>query len=200
MKKIVPSNAILIPDNAKCVFKGVIFDVFQWPQAMFDGTSATFEMIRRQDTVEIIAVKNGKIVVLEEEQPNLSPYLSLPAGRKDSYSEPSLDAAKRELAEETGLYFKTWKLLSVAQPAAKGEWFIYQYLATDLVKEEASQPEADGEKIKVMEKTVTELKELFNHPLNRWLPKDLFENIETLDDLLAMPEFEGQEVDRSHLL
>ena len=71
MKKIVPSNAVLIPRHAKRVFKGEIFEVYQWPQEMFDGSIKTFEMVRRPDTVATIAVIEDKIIVLEEEQPNL---------------------------------------------------------------------------------------------------------------------------------
>ena len=43
-----------IPKDARCVFKGVIFEVWQWEQKMFDGSMATFERIKRPDTVVII--------------------------------------------------------------------------------------------------------------------------------------------------
>ncbi len=36
-----------IPPNAKRVFKGIIFDVYQWQQKMFDGSKETFEMLKR---------------------------------------------------------------------------------------------------------------------------------------------------------
>src|SRR5215467_9321922 len=43
MKKLVPEHAILIPEHAERVFQGKIFDVYQWPQKLYDGSTATFE-------------------------------------------------------------------------------------------------------------------------------------------------------------
>ncbi len=196
LKKTVPKNAILIPDKAQKVFSGNIFDTYQWEQEMFDGTTKTFEMLRRPDTVEIIAIKDGKIVVLEEEQPNLPVHYTIPAGRHDVPGENELQAAQRELAEEAGLYYKNWKLINVVQPVAKIEWFIYQFIATDLDREETHKPESDGEKIKVMFKALDEVKSMLNHPRNRYLPKELISDLSSLDDLVSLPEFVGKEVDR----
>lgn len=56
MRKYVPDGAKLLPKEAKKVFSGVISEVYQWPQELFDGTTATFEMIKRPDTVKIVAV------------------------------------------------------------------------------------------------------------------------------------------------
>jgi hypothetical protein len=69
VKKIVPANAILIPDNAKCVFKGEIFAIYQWPQKMVDDSTEIFEMAKRSDTVEFIAVKDRKLLLINEAQP-----------------------------------------------------------------------------------------------------------------------------------
>ena len=104
MKKIVPNNAVLIPDNAQRVFKGVIYDVYQWPQTMFDGSTKTFEMLKRADTVEIIAVHDDKHVDLNEEQPHLPLHYTLPAGRHDVPGETELASmsGRRPGAEETG--------------------------------------------------------------------------------------------------
>src|SRR5258708_6669738 len=119
MRNIIPKTARLLPPQAKRVFKGVIFDVYQWPQKMFNGSFETFEMLKRPDTIQVIAVKDDKIVVLEEEQPDRGPFFGLPGGRNDHEDESELEAAKREVREETGFTFKTWKLLDVKQPHAK---------------------------------------------------------------------------------
>jgi hypothetical protein len=77
MRKTLPSNAALIPDNASLAFKGQIFDVYQWPQIMFDGSTKTFEMLKRPDTVQIILVRDNKILLVEDEQPaGLHGYIS----------------------------------------------------------------------------------------------------------------------------
>ncbi len=54
MNKTVPDDAILIPDSAKRMFEGIIFDVYQWKQTQFDGTTRDFEMLKRPDTVVIL--------------------------------------------------------------------------------------------------------------------------------------------------
>lgn len=198
MKEVVPNNAKLIPASATRVFQGKIFGVYQWQQKMYDGSEKTFEMLKRPDTVEIIAIKNNKVVVLEEEQPD-SPhsYYALPGGRHDIPGESTLLAAKRELLEEAGLAFSTWRLINVVQPLTKSEWFIYQYLATDLENEIVHKPELDGEKIIVMEKTIEEIKALLQSPKRGHLPADLFNTVNSIEDLTNMPEFRGQEVDRT---
>lgn len=45
-----------IPSHAVKVFSGVIFDVYQWQQELFNGETATFEALRRPSTVVIIPV------------------------------------------------------------------------------------------------------------------------------------------------
>ena len=52
----------MIPKNAKKKYKGVIFEIFQWQQKMFDGSFSTYEWLNRPDTVEVIGItKNKKI-------------------------------------------------------------------------------------------------------------------------------------------
>lgn len=93
----------MIPEDAKKVFSGVIYDVYQWKQEMYDGSTETFEMLDRPDTVEMIAgTRDGKVLLLEQEQPHIpEPFLSLPGGRVDPGEVPRV-AMKRELLEETG--------------------------------------------------------------------------------------------------
>ena len=88
-----------LPKNAERVFKGVIFDIYQWEQEMFDGSTETFERILRPDLVCLIATVGDKIMVLDQEQPARPPFISLPGGRMDMEGETPLDTAKRELRE-----------------------------------------------------------------------------------------------------
>jgi ADP-ribose pyrophosphatase len=157
--RILPDNAHLVPKNAKCVFKGVIFDVYQWQQEMYDGTYETFEMLKRPDTVLIIAIDNDEIIVLDEEQPNgIIRNSSLPAGRVDSTDESILMAAQRELVEETGLQFAKWALLKVTQPQSKLEWFMYVYIATEKTGEIPTKHDV-GEKITIKRVSFDEFKQ-----------------------------------------
>ncbi|MBN2676359.1 MAG: hypothetical protein JXR30_03865 [Alphaproteobacteria bacterium] len=45
-----------IPSRAKHVFKGVLFDIFQWTQKVYNGEDRLFEALRHQDGAVIIPV------------------------------------------------------------------------------------------------------------------------------------------------
>ncbi len=148
MKKLLPKHALCVPDNAKKVFTGEIYDVYQWPQEMFDGTTATFEMLKRPDTIVIYAVTaDEEIIVLEEKQPNTGIYLTLPSGRVED-GEDILVAAKRELLEETGIEFAEIKLIGIEQPHPKIEHFVYIFAASSPSSVRAQNLDA-GEQIQV---------------------------------------------------
>lgn len=147
--RVLPPNAVLVPKEAARVFKGQIFDVYQWKQQMFDGTFETFEMLKRPDSVVIIAVDEGRIVLLQEEQPDGTVrHDSLPKGRVDPKDATILAAAKRELLEETGMEFEDWYLLQIDQPQSKIEWFVYTYVARSKTAQHKPTHDA-GEKITV---------------------------------------------------
>lgn len=201
MKKVIPKDSVLVPDGAERAFKGMIFDVYQWPQKLFDGSEHRFEMLKRPDTVNAICVVDGKILVLDDEQPHLGSRQSFPGGRIDDPSDTSVEsAAKREILEETGYSFKNWRLIKVTQPYRKVEWFVYLMLAWDVASKQ--EPVLDpGEKIDVKHTGFDELKALVFEESRRgkgYLGEslDVFDSLNSLDDLLALPEYSGQEVDR----
>lgn len=193
MKKLVPKNAVLIPENAERVFKGQIFDVYHWPQEMFDGSMATFEMLRRPDTTIVIGVADDKVLVIDDEQPHTGSRLGFPGGRVDT-NEDTLTSAKREILEETGYEFNGWRLIKVVQPHSKIEWFIYFYLAWDGRKN--AEPHLDaGEKIDVRMVPFTELKRMiFNKAGYLGNAIEIFEDVNSLGELKQLPEFSGQEI------
>ena len=186
MRSFVPDGVKLMPKQARRVFKGVIFDVYQWEQELFDGTRATFEMLKRPDTVRIIAIKEGKIVVLEQEQPSFGLFYDLPSGRHDVKTENELAAARRETLEETGMIFSTWKVLDVEQPQTKIDWLIYTFLADNLMSETGQKLDA-GERITVTLKTFDEVKGLLNNPKVRYLARNIFDKVSSLDELVSLP-------------
>jgi ADP-ribose pyrophosphatase len=136
------SNRKSIPQDAKLVFKGEIFEVWQWEQKMFDGSVATFERLKRPDTVQVITVVGDRILIQQQEQPDSAqPFVSLPGGRGDDGEEP-LEAAKRELLEESGYVSDDWTLWKEDSPVGKIEWTIYTFIARNCRKE--SEPHLDG--------------------------------------------------------
>ncbi len=90
-----------LPSNARRVFQGVIFEVWQWDQKVFDGTTQVFEKIWRPSTVEIIATVGDKILTEEQDQPDRPNNINFPCGRVEQ-EDNILGEAKRELLEETG--------------------------------------------------------------------------------------------------
>lgn len=193
MRTIIPKNARLLPDTAVRVFEGQIFDVYQWQQEMFDGTTETFEMLKRDDTIKVLAIKDDKIIVLEEEQPPHSPFIDIPGGRHDVDIESELDAAKREMLEETGMKFRNWRLIKIEQPHSKIDWFVYLFLATDFESQTKQKLDA-GEKIEIRLQSLDEVKKLLADQRNRHLPKEILEKAGSLEQLKIYPRYNGIKV------
>ncbi len=135
-----------IPEYAKCVFAGVIFDVYQWEQELYDGTKTTFEKLVRPDTVTVYGIlPDGKILLTEQEQPGKALFVSPTGGRVDPGEDP-LTAAKRELLEESGYEADVWELWMVSVPYTKIAWSIHTFVAKGLRKV-SDQSLDGGEKI-----------------------------------------------------
>lgn len=157
------SKGYKLPKNAKKVFRGVIFDTYQWQQKMFDGTYQTFEMLKRPDTVQIIPIlDNGKILTSKQRQPKTGVFTTLFGGRVDE-GEEALQAAKRELLEESGYTAKDYKLLMKFNPVTKMDWTIYYYVAKDCKKVSEGCPDC-GEKINLKEISFEEFLDLPDDP------------------------------------
>jgi ADP-ribose pyrophosphatase len=143
-----------IPSEAKLVFQGKIFAVYQWEQKMFDGSYQTFEMLRRPMTVEVIATAGDMIYLTHQSQPNKADFYSLLGGRGEDDEDP-LDAAKRELLEESGFASDDWELFKTYQPVHKIDWDIHTFIARDCRKV-AEQKLDVGEQIEVKACSFTE--------------------------------------------
>lgn len=164
-----PAGQQPIPLQAKRVFQGVLFDVYQWEQTLFDGSTATFEKLKREDTTVVLAVTNDqKILVLTQDQPGTETKLVLPGGRVESGEEPE-KAAVRELLEETGYQAGELILYQATQPVGKLDWVVYLFIARGCRRVQDQNLEA-GERIAVQEVSFAELVEL---AANRKLPHDL---------------------------
>ena len=183
-ERTLPKGARLIPSEAERVFAGEIYDVYQWPQAMPDGSVQTFEMLKRPDTVMVIALDEaGQAVVIDEWQPGgIVRKNHLPVGRVDAADESTLAAAQRELSEETGWQYDDWQLLDVAQIEKKMEWFVHLFVAKQALRRVAQQLDA-GESIRVRTAPLTEV--LHQENVLRYFP--WLREVTTVDDLVPRP-------------
>ncbi len=150
-----------IPDKAKKVFTGIIFDTYQWEQEMFDGSKATFERIHRAPSVECIAIVDNKIITLEQAQPNRDWYPSLPGGRIDKGEEP-MEAIARELLEETGYTSESFELFREYFGNSKLYFPEYIFIARNCKKIAKQNIEA-GEKINIKLSTFDEFLNIFRN-------------------------------------
>ncbi|MFC1613500.1 NUDIX hydrolase [Patescibacteria group bacterium] len=155
-----------LPKHAKRVFEGIIFDTYQWKQKLYDGSFATFEKLKRADTVVVFPVdKTGRIIISTQEQPGIKPFIGVPAGRVEK-GESILSAAKRELLEESG--YEAEKVIHwySYQPYSKMIWNIHFFIAKGC-KKISKQTLDPGEKIKLK---IVSFNEFFKLVCNGKLP------------------------------
>src|ERR1700761_2937477 len=70
-KRPIPKGVKLHSEHSNKVFEGVRFDIYQWQQEMFDGSVATFEVAKRNDTIVVIPILDDeRILAVRERQPH----------------------------------------------------------------------------------------------------------------------------------
>lgn len=148
-----------IPDNAKKVFEGTIFDIYQWEQILKNGTSSLFEAMRRIGSTRVLPVYQNKLVLIEEIGLDGSREILSPGGRLERNELP-LEAAKRELFEETGFETSDWEHLFDKDlcDSNKMEWVTSYFIARNCVVSPDEKSDT-GENITVK---LVEFEEVFN--------------------------------------
>ena len=155
---IPPWPTMKLPTQAKKVFQGKIFATYQWEQKLYDGTSATFEMLKRPGTIQIIPTANDSVYLSYEEQPTKPRSYTLLGGRQEPNEDP-LVTAKRELLEETGMESDDWELYKTYEYQGKIEWPMFLFIAKNC-KKVAEQKLDPGEKIEVKQVSFDEFIEI----------------------------------------
>lgn len=128
-------------------YQGINFRVYNEDVRMPDGSTKIFEYVWRRDGTRVLCVREDMHVLLIDEYryETDSVEIRLPGGKLDSETELPIDAAARELTEETGLVAEELRLLSVTIPFATVRYRIHFFLATHF--SEGTPAPDQGEKI-----------------------------------------------------
>ncbi len=135
--------------TSKVSYEGSLFRVLSEDIVEPNGKKVFRDVIRHNGSVVVLAIDKSKskknpLVLIERQYRHAAQQFlyEVPAGKMED-GEDHLEAAKRELLEETGYQAKKWtKLVKYfASPGFLGEW-MQVYLAEDLTPGEA-QPEDD---------------------------------------------------------
>ena len=121
--------------TSSLIFDGVILHMRLDTVELPNGKSAEREWVSHMGAVCIVPLlPDGRVIVEKQfRYPVGQVQLEIPAGKLDSPDEDHLEAAKRELREETGYHADRWQCLGCIHPApAYSSEKIWVYLAEDL--------------------------------------------------------------------
>jgi ADP-ribose pyrophosphatase len=88
--------------HSEPIFKGKIISLQVDTVRLPNGGTATREIVKHPGAVAVLALAEGKLLVVEQfRKPLEKSLIEIPAGKLEAGEDP-MDAAKRELMEETG--------------------------------------------------------------------------------------------------
>ncbi len=125
--------------DSKNVYKGVLLDVYCDDIELPNGNNAKREYIKHVGAACVVPVDDDGNIIIEKQfrYPFHRVLTEIPAGKLDSKEEPHLEAALRELKEETGFTAEKMVYLGEFLPTcAYSDEIIHMYLATGLTKGE----------------------------------------------------------------
>jgi len=135
--------------TSETVFSGRIWDVRE-DTFMFGNEELTRDYVVHPGAVGVIALNDlGQMLLVHQYRHPLRKMMwEPPAGLLDVPGEDPLDAAKRELLEETGYVASDWRVLFDFAPSGGGSTEqIRCYLATGLEVHAQGRPVATGEEV-----------------------------------------------------
>ena len=155
------ANILETTIDTKRVFDGLILHIDHVTNRLPNGKTAPREIARHMGASAVVPVDaEGNVWLVKQfRAPINRVLLEVPAGKLDYKGEDRLDAAKRELKEETGLTAGSWTHLTdiVTTPGFTDE-LISLYLARDLSTGD-SHPDED-EFLNVVRMPLAELVEM----------------------------------------
>ena len=118
-------------------YKGSILDIYTDVIETPDGHRAEWDYIDHRGAAAVVPVlDDGRLLMVRQYRDALDrETIEIPAGGLNGWDEPTINAAARELEEETGYRSDNLtKLVSVVTAVAFCNEVVDVYLATDLVK------------------------------------------------------------------
>lgn len=145
--------------SGETVYSGEILTVQKDIVALPNGENVCREIVRHNGACCVVAIDDQKNVFLVRQFRYAlnNEVLEIPAGKLDVIGESPLDAAKRELFEETGVKANDWVDLGTIYPSpGYCDEVIYLYVATDLTQEDSLHLD-EGEFLKVEKYSLDEI-------------------------------------------
>ncbi|WUI35185.1 NUDIX hydrolase [Nocardia sp. NBC_00416] len=145
--------------DSRVVYSGAILALRVDRVEMPDGRIAEREVVEHHGAVAVAAVDDdGRVVLIRQyRHPLGARLLELPAGLIDIAGEDPLQAAQRELAEETGLAAREWSVLvDVALSPGFTDEALRVYLARGLTETERPAPEHEEADLELVRMPVAE--------------------------------------------
>jgi len=121
--------------SSKKVYSGPVFDVYSDSIRLYNGAEARRDYLLHRGAVAIVPLTDDGCVIMERQfrYPHKRVMYEIPAGKLEAFDTDPLEAAKRELLEETGVTAAEISSLGlyIPSPAILSEK-IHVYLARGL--------------------------------------------------------------------
>ena len=151
-------------------YKGAILSMYADTIKVPNGNTAVWDFIGHQGAAAVVPVTDdGKILMVRQYRNSVDRYtLEIPAGGLNSKDEPTIEAAARELEEETGYSCKSMELINEIYPTTGYcDEVIHLYEAKGLFKVENPLEGDEDEFIDVISMPIDEAyKKIMNNEIH----------------------------------
>lgn len=133
-------------------YSGRIFTVTQDIVELPNGKTSTRDLVFHTGAVAVLVIRDGKMLLVRQYRKPLElHFLEIPAGKLDSKDEVPLEAAKRELEEETNLVAEEWvKMMEMVSTPGFCDEKITLFQAKNVTVKEDAKPADEDEFVEIL--------------------------------------------------